>query len=233
MSLIIRELLLGPYIILNGFLAWWRIHFGRVLTPAFIPSFLLDEGHSLYLQNDFSLFSFIPAFLPSSTPGHESENLTPHRRGEGGESERDGRQTEEENKRRWRQLEGRETSWSISRRNKEPETIWSGPRFLEVQDAALNMANQSVHRWCRSPHHNSQLCNVLYSFAQFVCRIILLAASLRLSWLTQWCIIWHKTLPRALSWNYGLHKLQNKLSTNPKIVRSLLNISRARQLKGG
>lgn len=81
-SLIIRELLLGPYIILNGFLAWWRIHFGRVLTPAFIPSFLLDEGHSLYLQNDFSLFSFIPAFLPSSTPGHESENLTPHRRGE-------------------------------------------------------------------------------------------------------------------------------------------------------
>lgn len=81
-SLIIREALLGPYIILNGFLAWWRIHFGGVLTPAFIPSFLLDEGHSLYLQNDFSLFSFIRAFLPSSTPGHESENLTPHRRGE-------------------------------------------------------------------------------------------------------------------------------------------------------
>lgn len=82
MLLVIREILLEPYIILNGFLAWWRIHFGRVLTLAFIPSLLLDEGHSLYLQNDFPLFSFIPAFLPSSTPGHESENLTPQRRGE-------------------------------------------------------------------------------------------------------------------------------------------------------
>lgn len=63
------------------FLACWRIHFGRVLTRAFIPSLWLDEGHCLYLQNDFPLFSFIPAFLPSSTPGHESENLTPRRRG--------------------------------------------------------------------------------------------------------------------------------------------------------
>lgn len=32
--------------------------------------------------------------------------------------------------------------------------------------------------------------------------------------------------------NYILHKLHNKLSTNPKIVQSLLNISGIRQLKG-
>lgn len=80
MLLIIRELLLGTiYHFQWVFLAWRRIHFGRALTPAFIPSLLQDEGHSLYLQNDFPLFSFIPALLPSSTPGHESENLTPQR----------------------------------------------------------------------------------------------------------------------------------------------------------
>lgn len=93
--LFIRELLLEPYIILNGFLAWWRIYFGRVLTPAFIPSLLLDEGHSLYLQNDFPFFSFIPAFLLSSTPGHESENLTP-RKEEERRAKREGRQIERE-----------------------------------------------------------------------------------------------------------------------------------------
>lgn len=169
------------------------------INSSFYP-ILLTGWRSLPLSAKW-LFSllFHPCFPPilHTRAWVRESDTSQERRVEGGESERDGRQTEEENKQRWRQLEGRETSWSISRRNKEPETIWSGPRFLEVQDAALNMANPSVHRWCRSPHHNSQLCNVLYSFAQFVCRIILLAASLRLSWLTQWCIIWHKTLPRV------------------------------------
>lgn len=75
--LIIREPLLGLYIIANGSLARRSGRSGRALTPAFIPSFLQDEGHSLYLQNDFPPLSFMPALLPSSTPGHESENLTP------------------------------------------------------------------------------------------------------------------------------------------------------------
>lgn len=49
---------------------------------------------TLYLQNDFSLFSFIEAFLPSSTPGHESENLTPRRREERRGGDKNGRQIE-------------------------------------------------------------------------------------------------------------------------------------------
>lgn len=115
--IIIRELLLGTHIILNVFfflLACWRIHFGSVSTPAFIPSLLLDEGHCLYLQNDFPLFSFIPAFLPSSTPGHESENLTPRRRG------RRTVQREKGDKMRKKGAEMKpvgEMSWSISQRN--------------------------------------------------------------------------------------------------------------------
>lgn len=102
----IREVLFRTYIIVNGFLACWRIHFGRVLTRAFIPSLWLDEGHCLYLQNDFPLFSFIPAFHPSSTPGHESENLTPRRRG---------RQIQEEGGGGVKTVG--EMSWSISERN--------------------------------------------------------------------------------------------------------------------
>lgn len=133
--LIIRELLLEPYIILNGFLAWWRIHFGRVLTPAFIPSLLLDEGHSLYLQNDFPLFSFIPAFLPSSTPGHESENLTPQR----GEKRR--REQQREKRDKLREKEG--AMGTVGRKREElidiseKQVTWDNmdwPCYLEVQD---------------------------------------------------------------------------------------------------
>lgn len=114
MLLIIREFLLGPYIILNGFLAWWRIHFGRVLTLAFILSLLLDEGHSLYLQNDFPLYSFIPAFLPSSTPGHESENPTPQTKAEENCSERDKLREKDRDGDSWWE---ERTSWSIFLRN--------------------------------------------------------------------------------------------------------------------
>lgn len=57
------------------FMACWRTHFGRVLTQAFIPSLLWDEGHCLYLQNDFAPLSFIPAFLPSSTTMGMSQRI--------------------------------------------------------------------------------------------------------------------------------------------------------------
>lgn len=97
------------------FLACWRIHFGRVLTLAFIPSLLLDEGHSLYLQNDFPLFSFIPASLPSSTPGHESENLTPRRRAERQREEK--RRAEKKKRGKWRKKRG--TVGRVKEREKE------------------------------------------------------------------------------------------------------------------
>lgn len=129
---LLLEFLLGPYIILNGFLAWRRIHFGRVLTLAFIPSLLLDEGHSLYLQNDFPLYSFIPAFLPSSTPGHESENLTPRTKEEENCS---GRQTE-------RERQGDGDSWGEKEELidiSEKQVTWEDtgwPCFVDIQNTA-------------------------------------------------------------------------------------------------
>lgn len=41
------------------------------------------------------------------------------------------------------------------------------------------------------------------------------------------------TMCGGLKHNRLLHKLQNKRSTNPKIVQSLLNISGTQQLRGG
>lgn len=116
-----------------GFLACWRIHFGRVLTLAFIPSLLLDEGHCLYLQNYFPLFSFIPAFLPIlHTRAWVRESDTSEEREE---NSMEGRQIEKEKGQRWRQLEGR-----VDRYFRETWEDVAWPCFLDVQDTVLKMA---------------------------------------------------------------------------------------------
>lgn len=105
----------------------------------------------------FPLFSFIPAFLPSSTPGHESENLTPRRR-----EERKGRGTVEGEGRQIEGRTGRRGGEDSSRRvDRYLAETWEDASWALLPRWTLN---ESKRRWRGSPGSHV-LYSILYSTA--------------------------------------------------------------------
>lgn len=131
---------------------------------------------------------FHPAPLPSSTPGHESENPTPRKARRRASRERIERQI---------RRDGR--AGSISIRSTELETIWPGSAFLTYKiQYSTRRLHSSMSRWCRSPF--SPRFNRPTSAAQcplFGSRLLLFQALLRLSRQSGWHVARHKTLPWA------------------------------------
>lgn len=150
-----------------------------------------------------------PLFHPCFPPilhhhGHESENLTPRWRG-GRTAERDGGRTEEK---RWGTVG--EMSWSISQRNLRR----SGLSFASFPPDTPSLKKEGSHikQEGRGEVAEWHQCAQVRRAARYV--------------------IWYNSNGRVEP-ETPLHKPLNKLSTNPKIVQSLLNISGTQQLRGG